>query len=100
MNGIESLEKGEQYTLSKIIEMEPQGNFNKINFTVYYQDVLTNWYKQEVEVNYLASSITSGTTHLGNIDFAVKDEERIKQEEVPTLEEIKAQNHKGEINNE
>ena len=83
MNGIECLEKGEQYISKKIIQLEPNGNIYEIKYIVYYEDDLTNWYRQEVIVDYMASSVVSGGKHLGIITFKVKKEEQIKEEDIP-----------------
>ena len=48
-----------------------------------YEDVLTNWYRQEVIVDYMASSVVSGGSHLGAISFKVKKEERLSPYELP-----------------
>ena len=50
--------------------------------TIYYQDVLSNWYRQEILVYYNASTIFDKGNYIGRLTYEVKKEIEIKETEI------------------
>ena len=68
------MSKENEMSLNKILLLTQCNKPYKFEFTVYYQDILTNWYKQEIIVYY-------ETANRGRIDFIVNKEELLKDKD-------------------
>lgn len=79
---IEVMEKGEEKIIRKIFSLQDSDTPYDITIIVYYQDVLSNWYKQEVEVKYTATNVFKPGGYIGIIDSQVREEEEINIEEI------------------
>jgi len=74
-NSIEVMEKGEEKIIRKIFSLKQSDTPYKIIINVYYQDVLSNWYKQELEIRYTATSIFKPGGYIGRIEYNVNEEQ-------------------------
>jgi len=84
-NSIEVMEKGEEIIIRKFFSLKHSDIPYKITIRVYYQDVLSNWYNQVVEVKYTATNIFKPGGYIGIIDYQVKEEEQINIGEIKIL---------------
>lgn len=71
------LEKEKEIVIQKSFFLEPTETPYKIYITVYYQDVLNNWYEQELEIDYIANTTFEYNRNLGKIKYKVKEEKLI-----------------------
>jgi len=81
-NNVNSMEKGETLELNKFFGLKPSDKYYEINLTLYYQDVLSNWYKQEVIVHYCATNIFINQGYRGELNFEVQKEVEIEENEI------------------
>lgn len=52
-----------------------------MNIIVYYEDVLSNWYRQILNVHYTATNILK-EGYIGIVRYEVNEEEIIKEEDI------------------
>lgn len=73
-NTLEVLEKGNEIFIRKFFKLE--GNNQKYNFEIIvcYEDLLNNWYKQIINVEYLATDYLEDGNYIGNIEYIVNKE--------------------------
>ena len=81
-NAVNPVEKGEVIELNKFFSLKPSDKYYEMYIVIYYQDVLSNWYKQKVEIHYNASNILSNANYSGTLTFQVQKEFEIKEEEI------------------
>lgn len=76
-----SLEKNELKKREIIITNITKGNY-KIEITIYYQDLLKNWYRQKINLSISVTNIFDSNTHdKSQINtFVVDDEERLSKQ--------------------
>ena len=76
-----SIEKTQKIKKNFIVTNVPKGNY-KFEISVYYQDLLKNWYKQLVNANISLTNIYSPETHGCTLieSFRVEDEEMLPEE--------------------
>lgn len=72
---IEILEKGEELIIGKYLTLKHTDEPYKIRIIVYYEDVLNNWYKQVVFVDYKATNVLKNSGYIGVIENNVGEEE-------------------------
>lgn len=77
-NSIEVMEKGEEKVIRKIFSLKSSNIPYEMSIIIYYQDVLSNWYKQEVQVQYTATNIFEPGGYIGTVEFKVKEDEKIE----------------------
>lgn len=80
-NSVEVLEKGEKIEVNRYFSLDFSKKPYEIFIIVYYEDVLSNWYRQILKVKYIATSICDGD-YIGIVDYTVEKEEVIKKEDV------------------
>lgn len=73
-NSQEPLEKGEVKDIDRWLNLPCENNEYKIKLRILYQDILTNWYTQEVELNYKTTNICEKGEYKSYVDFIVKEE--------------------------
>jgi len=79
-----SMEKGEEILpIERCFNLEHAEKPYKMNLIVYYEDVLNNWYKQTVEIDYIATENTTVGGYTGKINYIINKEELIEGEETP-----------------
>ena len=49
---------------------------------VYYEDVLQNWYLQEVEIKYNASNVFDNEGNIGYVSYIINEENLINKEDI------------------
>ena len=81
-NAVNPVEKGEVIELNKYFSLKPSDKYYEMNIIIYYQDVLSNWYKQEISVNYSASNVFDKGNCIGRLTYEVKKEIEIKEAEI------------------
>ena len=76
-----SIEKTQKIKKNFIVTNVPKGNY-KFEISVYYQDLLKNWYKQLVNANISLTNIYNTETHGCTLieSFRVEDEEILLEE--------------------
>lgn len=70
---LEVMEKGEEKEINRFFTLKQSDVPYKIIVIVYYEDVLSNWYKQEIQIEYIATSIFKSGGYIGNIKYEVKE---------------------------
>lgn len=78
---INPLEDGGIIEINRYFSLKSNNNY-EIFLTVYYQDVLSNWYKQDLVIYYNATNIFEKGQYRGSINFRVKKEKRIEEKEI------------------
>lgn len=73
-NAVNPIEKGEVIELNKFFSLKPSDKYYEMHITIYYQDVLSNWYRQEILVYYNASTIFDKGNYIGRLTYEVKKE--------------------------
>ena len=81
-NAVNPLEKGEAIELNKYFSLKPSDKYYEMIIVIYYQDVLSNWYKQKVEIHYNANNILSNANYSGTLTFKVQKEVEIVEDEI------------------
>ena len=81
-NAVNPLEKGEVIELNKYFSLKPSDKYYEMIIVIYYQDVLSNWYKQVIQIHYNASNIYSNANYIGRLTYEVKKEIEIKEIEI------------------
>ena len=81
-NAVNPLEKGEVIELNKYFSLKPSDKYYEMIIVIYYQDVLSNWYKQKVEIHYNANNILSNANYSGTLTFKVQKEVEIVEDEI------------------
>lgn len=81
-NDVNPVEKGETIELNKFFSLKASDKYYEMYIIIYYQDVLSNWYKQEIVVYYSASNIFDKGNHIGRVTYEIKKEIEIKEIEI------------------
>lgn len=81
-NAVNPVEKDEVIELNRFFSLKPSDNYYEMYITIYYQDVLSNWYKQEVQIHYSASNIFENGSYNGRLAYEVKKESEIEEIEI------------------
>ena len=68
-NAVNPIEKGKVIELNKFFSLKPSDKYYEMYITIYYQDVLSNWYKQELLIYYNASTIFDKGNYIGRFDL-------------------------------
>lgn len=76
------IEKGEVIEINRYFSLSPSPKDYEMNLTIYYQDVFSNWYKQEILIHYSASEVFKEGRNIGRISYNVKEESRINVDEI------------------
>ena len=79
---INPVEKGETIEINRFFSLKAATENYEMFLTVYYQDVLANWYRQKIDVYYSATNIFEKGRYIGEVSYSVKKEEIIKEEEI------------------
>lgn len=75
---INPLEGGGIIEINRYFSLKSNNDY-EIFLTVYYQDVLSNWYKQDLVVFYNATNRFKNGQYIGSVNFQVRKEERIEE---------------------
>lgn len=81
-NAVNPIEKGELVELNKYFSLKPLDKYYEIYLYIYYQDVLSNWYKQEVQIHYSACDTFNNDGYSGSLTFEVQKEFEINESEI------------------
>lgn len=81
-DSIVAVEKGEEIVIEKFFSLKSSDKPYKILITVYYEDVLANWYKQLIKVNYAATNRFESGEYIGDVKCVIEEEEKIRPEDV------------------
>lgn len=81
-NSLISIEKNETKQIYRYFALE-RGKEYKMKLKVYYEDVLQNWYRQIVDINYNAITISNGSYPIGKVEYKVNEEVLLDNKEVP-----------------
>ena len=76
------VEKGENIEIYRLFSLL-KGKEYKMILNVYYEDVLQNWYLQEVEIKYNASNVFDNEGNIGYVSYIVNEENLINKEDIP-----------------
>lgn len=76
------LEKNERKKVHILFDLERNKKYN-IKINVYYEDMLKNWYYQEIKIQYKTTNINESVLAIGNIIYTVNEEKRIVEENIP-----------------
>lgn len=78
---LEVLEKGEEIIINRFFSLKSSEEPYDMDIIVYYEDVLSNWYRQILKVHYTATSISKGG-YIGIARYEVNKEELIKETDI------------------
>lgn len=78
---VEVLEKEQNIMLNKFFSLKCSEKPYDFSVVVYYEDVLSNWYRQILDIHYTATNI-SKDGYVGIVRYEVNKEERIEEKEV------------------
>ena len=81
-NAVNPVEKGEVIELNKFFSLKPSDKYYEMYIVLYYQDVLSNWYKQEIQIHYNASNIFDKGGYIGRLNYEVKKDVEINENEM------------------
>lgn len=79
---INPLEKGDTIELNKYFSVKASDKPYEMKLIIYYQDLLSNWYKQKISINYYASNHYSKGFYYGSITYNVEKEIEIEEKEI------------------
>ncbi len=77
-NSMLSIEKDETIKIYRYINLYSNKEYD-MKLKVFYEDLLKNWYEQEIIIKYDATKYNNGSKQLGNVTYSVKEENLIKQ---------------------
>ena len=90
-NSINPMKSGDVININRFISLNRDTSY-EFQYIIYYQDILLNWYKQIINVNYRATSIFNGN-YKGNASKKVEEEilidSKILNSEIETMRENK-----------
>lgn len=75
-----SLDKGEEKIIAFFIELPV--NTYKYNFTFYYEDLLHNWYSQDLKLDYEVTNFSDGLTNYVKYLYKLYDEKIIEEPKI------------------
>lgn len=81
-NAVNPVEKGEVIELNKFFSLKPSDKYYEMYIVLYYQDVLSNWYKQEIQIHYNTSNIFDKGGYIGRLNYEVKKDVEINENEI------------------
>lgn len=81
-HSIEVLEKEEEIILNRFFALNSSEEPYNITIIVYYEDVLSNWYRQTLNINYTATSVLKTGENIGIAIYKVNKEEIIKESDI------------------
>lgn len=81
-NAVNPIEKGEIVELNKYFSLKSSNNYYEMYLDIYYQDVLSNWYKQEIQIHYTASRNFNNEGYSGRLTYEVQKEIEISENEI------------------
>lgn len=84
-DSVEMIEKGEEITISKFFALKCKEKDYKLKMTVYYEDFLSNWYKQKVYIEYKTTMRRKQGSYEAEIDWKVEKEKLMEDEEIKEL---------------
>ena len=82
-----SIDKNEEKFISFLVKL-PIGKY-KYSITVYYEDLLHNWYSQNIDLQYYVTNYFNNNSHITKSEFDVYDEKNIEEPNIKfNLEKI------------
>lgn len=57
-------------------------NTYKYNFTIYYEDLLHNWYSQDLKLDYEVTNFSDGLTNYVKYSYKLSDEKIIEEPKI------------------
>ena len=79
---INPIEKGESIEINRFFSLKSSEKYYEMFLNIYYQDVLSNWYKQKIIIKYGATNVFDQGGYKANVRFEVKKEEIINEEDI------------------
>ena len=76
------LDKGEEFIINSFLNLKSSEEPYNILITVYYEDALSNWYKQMINVKYTATNISKDGKNIGIVEFEVEEEKTIEKKDI------------------
>lgn len=80
-NSLEVLESGEKLEINKYFSLKFSKEPYDISIIVYYEDILSNWYRQTLKVKYTATNVYD-EGYVGIANYTVGKEEFIQEEKI------------------
>lgn len=79
---INPIEKGESIEINRYFSLKSSEKHYEMFLNIYYQDVLSNWYKQKIIIKYGATNVFDQGGYKAHVRFEVKKEEIINEEDI------------------
>lgn len=76
------LDKGEEVIINSFFNLKSSEEPYNILITVYYEDALSNWYEQMINVKYTATNISKNGENIGIVEFEVEEEKIIEKKDI------------------
>ena len=81
---LEVLEKGEELRIHKLFPFNSDNKSHRIEYIIHYQDLLSNWYIQEVNLNIVTTDFRDKGTYQSSFTVSVEKElmENFEEEKI------------------
>lgn len=76
------LDKGKAVIINSFFNLKSSEEPYNILITVYYEDALSNWYEQMINVKYTATNISKDGENIGIVEFEVEEEKIIEKKDI------------------
>ncbi len=76
------LDKEEEVIINSFLTLKSSEEPYNIFITVYYEDALSNWYEQVINVKFTATNISRNGENIGIIEFEVEEEKIIEKKDI------------------
>ena len=76
------MEKGEEKNIKKYFALDSTNKPYEIVVSIFYQDVLSNWYQQKLNISYTPTNRVESGGYVGNIQYIIEEENMLTNEEV------------------
>lgn len=71
---LEVLEKGDEFKIAKRFLFNSDNKMHKVKYIVHYQDLLSNWYNQEVNINLITTKCCDRGIYQSSFTISVEKE--------------------------
>ena len=86
------MEKGEEIKIKKYFALDISNKPYQIIIIIFYQDVLSNWYKQILNINYMPTNRVELGGYIGDVQYIVEEEKMlINEEEIDQIYDVKGE---------
>lgn len=81
-NTIKLLKKDSKININSFFILPNEKAKYNIEMTVYYEDVLSNWYMQQIDVEYETYNVIKDGEYIGKTEYRIKEEKGIEEKDI------------------